>query len=404
MKPLHIIIQNAPISNGNLGCVALAYSAIYLIDSIMKSRSQLYTLYVSDSNKNRESSITIMDREIKYEPFYNPVPSSFLSLIYQIVKLKRTTKNLRTLKKAYINFDAGQGDSFSDIYGNKRFEWINKSHRTARLFKIPYVLLPQTIGPFTSEKIRKKATYSLTRAKRVLSRDKTSAQIASDLIDAYKVEDYIDLAFLLPYNNLLFDNTKINVGINVSGLLWNGGYNRANQFGLKSDYKQSIHRLIQRFLEIPEVVIHLIPHVLGLEEDSVENDYSAMWKLKKYYNNNRIILAPAFLNPIDAKSYISGMDFFMGARMHSTIAAFSSGVPVVPMSYSRKFTGLFNCTLDYDAVVDLKTETSNEIEAFIFQKFSQRQQIKEKIAQRLETIVNPKLEYLKSDVEELIFG
>ena len=37
----------------------------------------------------------------------------------------------------------------------------------------------------------------------------------------------------------------------------------ANQFGLKSDYKQSIHRLIQRFLEIPEVVIHLIPHVLG---------------------------------------------------------------------------------------------------------------------------------------------
>ena len=90
--------------------------------------------------------------------------------------------------------------------------------------------------------------------------------------------------------------------------------------------------------------------------------------------------------------------------MHSTIAAFSSGVPVVPMSYSRKFTGLFNCTLDYDAVVDLKTETSNEIEAFIFQKFSQRQQIKEKIAQRLETIVNPKLEYLKSDVEELIFG
>ena len=115
-------------------------------------------------------------------------------------------------------------------------------------------------------------------------------------------------------------------------------------------------------------------------------------------------MAPAFLNPIDAKSYISGMDFFMGARMHSTIAAFSSGVPVVPMSYSRKFTGLFNCTLDYDAVVDLKTETSNEIEAFIFQKFSQRQQIKEKIAQRLETIVNPKLEYLKSDVEELIFG
>ena len=39
--------------------------------------------------------------------------------------------------------------------------------------------------------------------------------------------------------------------------------------------------------------------------------------------------------------------------MHACIAAFSAGVPVVPMAYSRKFNGLFG-TLGYKRVADCK--------------------------------------------------
>ena len=38
------------------------------------------------------------------------------------------------------------------------------------------------------------------------------------------------------------------------------------------------------------------------------------------------VLAPRFSTPSEAKTYIAGLDFFMGARMHACIAAFSSGV------------------------------------------------------------------------------
>lgn len=58
------------------------------------------------------------------------------------------------------------------------------------------------------------------------------------------------------------------------------------------------------------------------------------------------VLAPAFASPSEAKSYIAGMDFFMGARMHACITALLSGVPVVPMAYSLKFEGLFG-SLDW---------------------------------------------------------
>ena len=51
------------------------------------------------------------------------------------------------------------------------------------------------------------------------------------------------------------------------------------------------------------------------------------------------------------------MDIFIGSRMHSTIAAFSAGVLTIPVSYSRKFEGLFN-SLEYEYVINGKTEDS----------------------------------------------
>ena len=40
--------------------------------------------------------------------------------------------------------------------------------------------------------------------------------------------------------------------------------------------------------------------------------------------------------------------------MHACIAAFSAGVPLVPLAYTRKATGLFR-SLGYDTAVDLRT-------------------------------------------------
>ena len=64
---------------------------------------------------------------------------------------------------------------------------------------------------------------------------------------------------------------------------------------------------------------------------------------------------------MEAKSHISGMDFFIGSRMHACIAAYSSGVPVFPLGYSRKFTGLFAEKLGYGRGADLAGQRLDEI-------------------------------------------
>jgi colanic acid/amylovoran biosynthesis protein len=49
--------------------------------------------------------------------------------------------------------------------------------------------------------------------------------------------------------------------------------------------------------------------------------------------------------------------------MHATIASFTSGVPTIPVAYSRKFAGFFR-NLDYNVLVDLtSTPTRPAVDA-----------------------------------------
>jgi polysaccharide pyruvyl transferase WcaK-like protein len=91
------------------------------------------------------------------------------------------------------------------------------------------------------------------------------------------------------------------------------------------------------------------------------------------------IVAPRFKTPQEAKSYISGLDFFAGARMHACIAAFSSGVPVLPMAYSRKFSGLFG-SLGYELVADCRTLGASEMQEAFRQAFQDRVRLKALVA------------------------
>ena len=60
--------------------------------------------------------------------------------------------------------------------------------------------------------------------------------------------------------------------------------------------------------------------------------------------------------------------------MHACIAALSSGVPVAPLAYSRKFAGLFG-SLGYHATIDLKTETTDAAYAKVLDALARRAEL-----------------------------
>lgn len=401
---MRIILGNAPIKNGNRGCVALTISIAYIIDEIMTKAGLSYELYLSDSqyNDRKIHEILIDDRKIEFKDCRYPIGISLKNTIGIIIKNIVKGCDFNIFFKADYILDIGQGDSFSDIYGFRRFNSIDRIHRIANFLNIPYCILPQTIGPFKNYKVEHRAIKSISNASYCMARDKQSYDYVVSKIPSLKsVKEYIDVAFFLPYHKIEQDSSFIHVGINISALLWHGGYTRNNQFGLKCNYQNLVTEIIDYFLGIENVQVHLIAHVVGAER-TIENDYAVSYDLWMKYANPRLKLAPFALGPIEIKSYIAGMDFFVGARMHATIGAFSSGVPVVPMAYSRKFNGLFMDTLRYNHLVDMKSDDNRACLELIFKSFEDRYLLKEEIVHQMNTTLMIRKNELMNDLANFL--
>lgn len=277
------------------------------------------------------------------------------------------------LKRADIVIDISAGDSFTDIYGFRRFAMMWGTKARAVWAGKPLILAPQTIGPFNAAWARLPARRVMNRATAVVTRDALSTGVVEKMGVTAETLEVTDVAMRLPYDRPApCDGGPVKVGLNVSGLLMNGGYTGGNQFGLTVDYPALIRRVVGWFAEQEGVEMHLVGHVQA-PDMPVEDDQRASEALAAEFPGT--IVAPIFGSPVDAKSYIAGLDFFLGARMHATIAAFSSGVPVVPMAYSRKFTGLFE-TLGYPHVADMKAEDDDAILARIQAGFAGRDALK----------------------------
>lgn len=281
----------------------------------------------------------------------------------------------RDVGRLDLMLDIGAGDSFTDIYSNRRFTYLAATKYLALARRVPLVLSPQTIGPFSRQPHTDIARDLLTRARAVFARDPLSFDAARELAPSAKVVRTVDVAFALPFERRP-KGPGIRFGLGISGLLYSGGYSGNNQFGLQADYPSLMHQLIEALLARGDTGIELICHVNAPHLPN-DDDMTAALKLKERYPT--LAMAPRFTSPSDAKSYISGLDFLAAARMHATIAAYSSGVPVVPISYSRKFEGLFG-GIGYDHVLPVKGLTTEQAVQFILDRFDMRDQLAADIA------------------------
>lgn len=402
---MNIILANATVANGNRGCTALAITMLHILQELLSGADIDYKIYLTDSRQKPDTKYRykIGNLDITYYTCEYPKSLNWkYNLISKCKSLLGKNEAEKIFQKADYILDIGQGDSFSDIYGKFRFESIDLIHKIARSYKKPYCILPQTIGPYKDKAIKQCADKSIADATLCMARDKQSYDYVTCNVPAQKtIKEYIDVAFFMPYEKIEQNKEYTHIGLNVSALLWNGGYTRDNQFELRADYQDVIRSTIDLFLSMPRTKVHLIPHVV-VSERHLENDYGVSYDLWREYNNENLLIAPFALGPIEIKSYIAGMDFFIGARMHSTIGAFSAQVPVLPMAYSRKFNGLFIDTLNYPHMIDLKTQDKEDIISAINTSFNNRKELAAKIDDRMNGIVRERGELLYSELKKFL--
>ncbi len=374
-----------------MGVAALAYSALAIISDTLNENKIDFEISFIGSSEKKKDKLVLSNKEI---PFNNLRGMNF----YQWKSFAKLTLlpfryNSGKILGFDCIFDVGAGDSFTDIYGKERFFNLLNSKRFFSLLGKKQILMPQTIGPFIKPKHEELAISVMKRMNAVISRDRQSYAYTTNYLEKERTAETIDLAFYLPYENTAIKNNKTNIGINVSGLLWHHGYNESNRFNLKADYRLLTRSILEYFISLPKTEIHLVPHVVS-NNKHFEDDCMISEILQQKYPQLKI--APYFQNPIEAKSYISGLDFFIGARMHSCIAAYSSGIPVFPIAYSRKFNGLFSDTLGYQSMGDCVNQENEVILSNVVSAFKNKNQLKEQIIQSNNTLVKDRIKLLKS--------
>jgi len=284
----------------------------------------------------------------------------------------------RAVRRCDVVLDIGAGDSFTDLYGARRFARILAAKFVVIGLGRPLVLSPQTVGPFSAGWARRLARLALRGTRQVWTRDAASTAFLREMGHRGEVHEATDVALRLPADPPApapRAGGAPRAGLNVSGLLFNGGYSSADMFRLACDYPDLVRRAIAR-LQALGAQVHLLAHV-NSGRIQVEDDHRVCAALAEEFPG--AVLAPRFSTPSQAKGYIAGLDFFAGARMHACIAAFSSGVPVVPMAYSRKFAGLFG-TLGYDRTADCRSEGAEEVLAKLEAGFRDRARLAGEVA------------------------
>ncbi|MCK0127188.1 polysaccharide pyruvyl transferase family protein [Erythrobacter sp. F6033] len=349
-KPLHIGLLWHSCFNENLGVGALTVANANLIGAAVEKAGMQPVFHCLGVRGTFDYS-----HEVGYQCDFTNVGYKALANPFSDLH--------RAIRRCDIVFDIGGGDSFSDIYSARRFQLIIASKFAVRLHGVPLVLSPQTIGPFHTRTARLESALALKPAKHVFARDEPSFRVLAELGLKDRASITTDVAFALPFEASLQKGERdladgpIKVGLNVSALLYRRDIAKGDRISLSADYPALIDAMIDRILRAPRIELHLVPHVLA-EAAPHEDDYALAEALAERFP--QAILPPRFSGPSEAKSYIAALDLFAGSRMHATIAALSSNTAVLPLGYSRKFSGLFG-SLGYDWNSDLTTEANETV-------------------------------------------
>lgn len=315
--------------SGNHGCEAIVRSTAKILKNTYKDIE--IKLASNGANEDKfyglDKVVSIIDEKVNN----NKLSLSFLNA-YFTYKILNNNLKLEQLpyKKTFNNLDKGTvalsigGDNYC-YPGWQRFEML---HNILRYNNIKTVLWGCSVEP---SKIDEKMAEDLKNYDLIITRETLTLE-ALNRIGA-KVKLYPDPAFQLNKIEKELPKEFINnntVGINISPMVMNNE-------NVKGIVMENYTNLIKYILENTDMNVALIPHVIW--EDNNDDRIPSRELYNKFKNTGRIIIIEDD-NCEVLKGYIARCRIFIGARTHSTIAAYSTCVPTLVVGYSIKAKGI----------------------------------------------------------------
>ncbi len=406
---MKICVMGTPVSSGNRGVIALGAALLNLCSeasedvevSLLLFNRNTHSVTFKIGNEHRQISVVNARMSPMSNPRHHFAGVFLMSIVYWCMpsfwirrSIRRMFPWIKAIAEADVVGDVRGGDSFSDIYGMKRFLIGFFAASTVLLVKGTMIQFPQTYGPYKSRLARWLARFLLKRSSVIIARDRESHRIAQELVgNTREVLLSPDVAFSLepikPERIELEPPLKGPVsaeviGLNVNGLMYHGGYTRGNMFGLQMDYSRFLTELVIELLTKHQGELWLIPHTFAGAGD-VESDPEASIQVRNSLPEllrERVRIVARDYDAHELKGIIGQCGFFVGSRMHSCIAALSQGVPCVGVAYSMKFRGVFESVGMEDWVVDGRDVTNQAAIAKIMELYNSRDSVRNALKER----------------------
>lgn len=344
--------------SSNHGCEAILRSTKKILDKDM-------CVYSTAQNEDFENKINeIMEiKENKNNILKKGSLKYYISAI-NIKLFKSTLKNTEYTKKTFLE-DVKKGDLYLSVGGDNYcytgLEELGNLNTLINKRGAKTVLWGCSVEPnvIKDEKLKKDLnTYSLIVARETLTYNalKESGINKSILCPdpAFQL-DKVDLPLPKGFEE---NNT---VGINVSPLI-------IDCESKKGSTMENYEGLIKHIIDTTDMQIALIPHVVW---DNNDDRKPLKVLYDKFKDTGRVVMLEDH-NCMELKGYISRCRFFIGARTHATIAAYSTYVPTLVIGYSVKAKGIakdiFGTYENYVLPVQSLSKKDDLINAFKWMK------------------------------------
>ena len=354
MKKIFLYGHNG---SGNHGCEAIVRST----SKILKDEFKDINITLASGNVDEDRKYGL-DEVVNLVSEKNQVGKFTLPYVNAYFNLKVLKNPLESEKLSYrqtfydIDKDTVAFSIGGDNYCYPGYERFTMLHNMLREKSVKTVLWGCSVEP---NKIDENMKKDLLNYDLIVARETLTYNALKEI--GAKVKLYPDPAFQLNKidkelpQNFIENNT---VGINISPMIMN---NEA----VNGITMQNYVSLIEYIINNTDMNIALIPHVIW--EDNNDDRLSSKELHEKFNNTNRVILIEDD-NCEVLKGYISRCRFFVGARTHSTIAAYSTCVPTLVVGYSVKAKGIardiFGVYEDYVIPVQSLDEDNNLLDKF----------------------------------------
>jgi polysaccharide pyruvyl transferase WcaK-like protein len=292
------------------------------------------------------------------------------------------------------------GDNYSFDYGYP--EPYIQFDRFVLAHKIPLIYWGLSIGPFTNDKkFEHRMLSHLPRIKTILVRESGSLAYLRSLGIEKNVYLVSDPAFImepvqpdpshfeLRQKKFIGVNFSTTVGRLIMPYLRESDPTQSslleNTLNNKAEYEQMCEKYVDIAVSLYELCdgnLVFIPHAMG----GVHCDHNFLMRIADFMENKgytRPLVAPPDLTAPEYKWIIAQSRCFIGARTHSTIASFSSGVPTISLSYSQKARGI---TQDMygkgDFCISAKEVSSEKLQPLVKRLLQQEDDLRDHLAQQ----------------------